>query len=406
MRSWLQVAAVLALHAHTEASESLPVEEINLDLPPAQRWTAFAQKYRQDIIERCTGMGVLYQKSLGDDIAARWVKGATLSSELRAEYDDLVRTVDHSDVTFDRLVLSDMWSAVDAPSFGCTGLLAAMPNGTVIHGRNIDYDLMEMQEQAQKVGVMPAGGRMFEGVFTRGGRPIANFIAMSGSLGIHTGMRPGAYSVNSNARLPNDTMLENLAAHEAGGRNFPWVVREMLQTVPDFGSAVRMMEATELNAPNYFIFAGAGPYEGAIVTKDRLTTHQPWTPPTQRLSKAEGIWHLVQTNDDLTHPPNDARRGAALLRLSQSRQSQVSMAFVQREMEASPTTNSDTLLTWVADPHAGLHTVFRRSQQEIMGGFMNKMLHRKLHIPMPQDLHESSAPRGRSALRGSSLQVP
>mmetsp|Transcript_55800 Transcript_55800/g.172967 ORF Transcript_55800/g.172967 Transcript_55800/m.172967 type:complete len:411 (+) Transcript_55800:88-1320(+) len=409
MRSLLlaAVAALLALPARARklASVSLPFEEIDLDLPPGKRWTAFAMRHRGDIVTRCQQQGQLYQRALGKDIAARWVKAATPSSELRAEYQGLVSAVNHSDVTFDCLVLTDMWQAVDAPSFGCTGLLAAMPDGRVIHGRNIDYDVSMMQKTAEAVGAAgTSGGALFDGVFIRGGRPLFTFLASTGSLGIHTGMRLGAYSIDSNARIINDTMLDNLAAHEAGGKNFPWVLRELLQTAPDFRSAVQTMEAVELNAPNYFILAGAGPYEGAVVTKDRFTTHNPLTPPTQWLSAARGVWYLVQTNDDLLHPPIDARRGAARSRLSQSRQSQVNMGFVLRLMEASPTTNSLTVATWVADPRAGLHAAFARPTEEFERGLLEREFHHALHVRMPEDLPLSGKQQGQGALRGS-LQI-
>uniref|UniRef100_A0A7S4QH51 Acid ceramidase N-terminal domain-containing protein n=1 Tax=Alexandrium monilatum TaxID=311494 RepID=A0A7S4QH51_9DINO len=399
----LRYVAVLALISAAAGADSAPSEEINLDLPPAERWVALAGKYREDIVSRCQNMGKLYQRALGDAVADRWVKAAPLDDELRAEFDGIVRAVNHPDVTRHCLVLTDMWQAVDAPSFGCTGLLAAMPNGTVVHGRNIDYDMLMMVRESVATGAGLGGSTLFDGVFTRGGKPVAEFLAFAGSLGVTTGMRFGAYSVNSNARLKNNRMMDNLRAHEAGGENFPWVIRKMLQTVPDFESAVSMIETTEVNAPNYFIFAGAGPYQGAVVTKDRLGTHHPWTPPTQRLDQAKGIWHLVQTNDDLLNPPDDRRRGAALVKLSSSQQSEVSMDFVQRQMQSPPVMNSDTLLTWVADPHAGTHRLVMKPPEAMAGGLLSKAAHRLLNIPMPQEFPRGPTQKGKAAFRGTLL---
>jgi len=389
----------LALAATFEP-ESVPVEEIDLDLAPSERWTALAQKYREDIIGRCQHMGRMYQVGLGKGIGDRWVRAAPLDDELRAEYQGIVNAVNHRDVTFHCLVLTDMWQAVDSPTFGCSGLLAAMANGTVIHGRNIDYDTEAVAKQAMSTGAGIGGNRFFDGVFKQQGRPIASFLAIAGSLGIHTGMRLGAYSINSNARLLNNKMMDNLQAHEAGGQNFPWVLRRMLQDVTDFESAVRMIQTTELNAPNYFIFAGSQPYQGAIVTKDRKGTHGPSTPPAQWLNASRGIWHLVQTNDDLLSPPEDARRGTALMRLSRSQQSMVDMDFVEREMKASPVMNSDTLVTWVAQPRAGTHRVFMKPMAAVAAGMVDKMMHRALHIPMPQDLSSRKSTKAEGSLRG------
>jgi len=357
-----------------------------LDLPPEVRWREFAQKYRSLIIEKATHMGRLYEVGIGPNATARWLKAAPVDEVLMAEYKGIASTVNSSDVTVDRLILTDMWQAVDAPTFECTGLLAAMANGTVIHGRNIDYDTAMMLKQALAANVSLAGGAQFDGTFVRGGKPIVSFLAQIGSLGIHTGMRLGSWSFNSNARIFNNKMMDNLRATEAGAQNFPWFARKVLEQVPDFESAVKAWETVDLNAPNYFILAGSEPYQGAVITRDRMGNHEASTPPTQRLSAEEGIWHLVQTNDDLLSPPLDARREAALTRLSVSLPSQVDEDFVQHEMLSSPVFNSDTLITWVANPRAGTHRVFPRDLGESTRGLISKLIHKALRLPMPQDL--------------------
>lgn len=381
----------------SQLRDSLPVEEIDLDLPPFERWRDFVTRHRKDIIGKVDNMGRLYEAALGPKMVARWLKAAHVPAELEEEYRGIERYVNDSGVTYSRLVITDMWQAVDAPSFGCSGVLAAMPNGTVVHGRNIDYEQDKLIKVSLKHNVtIGGGGGFFDGVFKKGGRRVAEFIASTGSLGIHTGMAPGRFSINSNARGGADMdffngVAENLKAAEAGAENFPWVMRRILLSAPDFKSALSAIEGANLNAPNYFILAGSEPYQGAVVTKDRMGTHEATTPPTQRLNASAGVWHLVQTNDDLLSDPLDARRGSALLRLSQSDQASVSLDFVEGEMRASPTTNSDTLLTWVADPKMGAHRVFTRPASEVLKGLATKMMHKAMHIPMPQDLPETSA---------------
>jgi len=391
------VGVLLLLAAR--ASDLVPTEVIDLDLPPEERWRDFALRHRDEIVAKSQGMGVLYERALGPAVAARWMAAAPVSEELLAEYRSFVKYVDHPDVTLQRLVLTDMWHAVGAPTFACTGLLAATPNGTVIHGRNVDYESDKLAEMAERLGVeLRGGGGFYDGIFLRGGQPVVSFVGSVGNLGIHTGMRIGAWSWNSNARIAPNNMTANLLATESGSLNFPWVSRKYLLEIPDFASAVQAFSNTSFNAPNYFILAGAGAYEGAIVTVDRGGVRVPGTPPVQTLSQEKGVWHLVQTNDDLLHPPVDARRGTALARLAQSPQAQVTEAFVLGEMKASPVMNSDTLLTWVANPKAGTHQTVLRSPAELALGAASKALHRALGLPMPQDL---PAPHGR---RGSFLR--
>mmetsp|Transcript_61447 Transcript_61447/g.190846 ORF Transcript_61447/g.190846 Transcript_61447/m.190846 type:complete len:404 (+) Transcript_61447:89-1300(+) len=385
------VGVLLLLAAR--ASDLVPTEVIDLDLPPEERWRDFALRHRDEIVAKSQGMGVLYERALGPAVAARWMAAAPVSEELLAEYRSFVKYVDHPDVTLQRLVLTDMWHAVGAPTFACTGLLAATPNGTVIHGRNVDYESDKLAEMAERLGVeLRGGGGFYDGIFLRGGQPVVSFVGSVGNLGIHTGMRIGAWSWNSNARIAPNNMTANLLATESGSLNFPWVSRKYLLEIPDFASAVQAFSNTSFNAPNYFILAGSGPFQGAVITVDRGGVREPETPPVQMLSKERGVWHLVQTNDDLLHPPVDARRGTALARLAQSPQAQVTEAFVLGEMKASPVMNSDTLLTWVANPKAGTHQTVLRSPAELALGAASKALHRALGLPMPQDL---PAPHGR-----------
>mmetsp|Transcript_61445 Transcript_61445/g.190839 ORF Transcript_61445/g.190839 Transcript_61445/m.190839 type:complete len:406 (+) Transcript_61445:89-1306(+) len=393
------VGVLLLLAAR--ASDLVPTEVIDLDLPPEERWRDFALRHRDEIVAKSQGMGVLYERALGPAVAARWMAAAPVSEELLAEYRSFVKYVDHPDVTLQRLVLTDMWHAVGAPTFACTGLLAATPNGTVIHGRNVDYESDKLAEMAERLGVeLRGGGGFYDGIFLRGGQPVVSFVGSVGNLGIHTGMRIGAWSWNSNARIAPNNMTANLLATESGSLNFPWVSRKYLLEIPDFASAVQAFSNTSFNAPNYFILAGSGPFQGAVITVDRGGVREPETPPVQMLSKERGVWHLVQTNDDLLHPPVDARRGTALARLAQSPQAQVTEAFVLGEMKASPVMNSDTLLTWIANPGAGTHRTLPRTSAQIAMGAAEKAVHRMLHIPMPQDLPRS----GRSQPRGRFLQ--
>jgi len=383
--------------------DALPAEAIDLDLPPGERWRSFAQKYRAEIISKAAVSGSAYERGLGT-VVDSWMKVAPVSDEYMAEYRSIVEVVNHPEVTLQRLVLTDMWHAVHAPGFECTGLLAAMPNGTVIHGRNIDYDVEAMAKQAAKAPKRadlpePRAGSFWEGTFLRGGKPIVSFVAQIGSLGIHTGMRlGGGWSFNSNARLVENNMTANLLATEQGSLNFPWVARKLLLEVPDFDSAVRAFNSTSFNAPNYFILAGAGSYEGVVITADRGGRLLPGTPAVQSLSAERGVWHLVQTNDDLTEAPLDARRGLALSRLAQQGQSRVSEAFVLQQMKQSPTTNSDTLLTWVANPSRGTHRTILRTREQVAAGLMDKLMHRAMHLKMPQDLPDSeTTPKPRAS---------
>merc|ERR1719362_1578493 len=68
---------------------------------------------------------------------------------------------------------------------GCSGVVAAMPNGTVIHGRNLDLD-GKFDHVVLNVTYM------------RRGKPLFMGLTSPGILGFHTGYKPGVFSVEQN----------------------------------------------------------------------------------------------------------------------------------------------------------------------------------------------------------------
>merc|ERR1719436_1458 len=121
--------------------------------------------------------------------------------------------------------------------------------------------------------------------FLRGGQPLMTSVTWPMALGVHTGMRFGGWSFSQNTRrLGNDLEL-NTAAVQQGGKLFNILVRRVMERVPDFETAVQELWSAKLAAPMYFIMTGAGPFEAAVLTMDRLGAHEASSPPLTRLSK-------------------------------------------------------------------------------------------------------------------------
>mmetsp|Transcript_63307 Transcript_63307/g.196396 ORF Transcript_63307/g.196396 Transcript_63307/m.196396 type:complete len:217 (-) Transcript_63307:158-808(-) len=184
-------------------------------------------------------------------------------------------------------------------------------------------------------------------------------------IGITTGMRIGGWSFQQNLRPSSFDVASTLAAARRGAEGYMLVARRVMEQVPDFASAVDALYAANLMAPQYFILAGAGPYEGAVLTIDREGQHLPGTPLVQRLGHRPGGWHLVQTNDDLYYLPRDARRPFINLALAASDQEQVSTDFVLQLLRTFPATHSMTVYTWVAVPASGFHQTTLNTKQAV-----------------------------------------
>lgn len=80
-------------------------------------------------------------------------------------------------------------SIVDFSSW-CTSIVARMPNGTVIHARNLDFDFPSLMEQV-----------VYRALIKKGGVIVAEAAATAGFIGFYTGLRYDTFSVSYNVRM-------------------------------------------------------------------------------------------------------------------------------------------------------------------------------------------------------------
>eukprot|EP00435_Cladocopium_sp_Y103_P038797 s184_g10.t1 len=118
--------------------------------------------------------------------------------------------------------------------------------------------------------------------------------------------------------------------------------------------ALEKISQTHWAAPQYFIMAGAGPFEGAVIAQDRGTGKSLVdTPDIQHISKEAGVWNLVQTNDDSNKAADDPRRPLAQMMLRRQHQEDVSTSFMWRDIVAPELRTGMTVFTWVGVPMLG-----------------------------------------------------
>uniref|UniRef100_A0A7S2D1S5 ceramidase n=1 Tax=Alexandrium andersonii TaxID=327968 RepID=A0A7S2D1S5_9DINO len=261
----------------------------------------------------------------------------------------------------DTFATMDLQTMFSAPTEGCSGLLAAMPNGTVVHGRNMDYAGFEIPQPDGRVYHWPEVTT--EVIFLKQGKPLFISVHWPGLLGVHTGMRFGGWTLEQNTRYHSvePDILYGLLDKSKG---FVFEARKALETVPDFETAVQTMYGVDYMAPMYFIMSGAKPYEGAILTIDRGGVHSPNSPQIMRLNQEttaikdgkpyEG-WHILQTNDDLNGLPLDTRRPVEEKRLSSSAQDSVGVPWVLDQMLTAPILQDSTVFTTVYVVASGYH---------------------------------------------------
>ena len=208
----------------------------------------------------------------------------------------IVQGVNRPSVTLGKALLIN--SLYELESW-CTSVIVRMNNGTIIHSRNLDFDLAK---QMQKV--------TYNARFVHGDKHSFDATMFGGVVGTYTGMKPGAFSVSENQREFNKGemgLVENLVMIFTGYNEISWEIRNVLDECDSWTCAHKRLSSDSINALGYIILAGIEKNEGVIISRNRFgAAHQDFLNDTR--------WYLVQTNSDhwkLGHPCNTSRCGAA-----------------------------------------------------------------------------------------------
>jgi len=384
----------------------IPTFTVDLDVAAEERWKEVISYYKEmGAIEAITAWNASAPHLSYDDEQA-WLAALKpwIDEEYMREIDGWVKYAGDQNVTKDGMIIANFMYEQNYPVF-CSGLLAAMPNGTVVHGRNMDYALF-----------VEANGKKWtwqeltiDVVFVRAGSPLFNSVTWPGQLGVNTAMRFGGWTVDQQTRRLGDDLQLNLAAARNGGQSGGLLARRLMETVPDFETAVQRLWAADLIAPQYFVLAGAGAYEGAVLSVDRGGAHGTSSPPLLRLKADEagtsGSWHMIQTNDDIGYAPKDPRRPIEERKLSNVSQEEVSLAWMTQEMHAFPLDAPETVFSWVASPAMGYSRTMLHEGQSAVAKAANQAVAKiakqavakvakqavaKVRIPLPLGLGYAS----------------
>jgi len=161
--------------------------------------------------------------------------------------------------------------------------VARGPDGTIFHGRNLDFSFSDSMRNITYVGN-----------YYKDGKHIFDAIMFAGDIGIYTGFKEGVFSVSENDREiihTLESLLLNVAMIFEGYDEISWITRQALIKCETFECAVNHLSSASIIAPGYLTVAGTGRYDGAVISRDRNGAAH-----IEMLS--EERWALVQTNDD------------------------------------------------------------------------------------------------------------
>jgi hypothetical protein len=324
---------------------AVPVFDIDLDLPPEERFVEVARYYKDYLLAAAHPDNTDLAAVFKDKNVKEWVAAAEplIDADYKAEVQGMAREVGYSRGSPEEkaLIYGNILYEKGDPSSGipklakisgrkqreaehstdeaakhCSGVLWAQKNGTVLHGRNMDYTHPFRMPDGRMADLNNVTHDL---IFYKNKKPLFRSTSWPAYVGVHTGMRFGGYTFEQNTRLcppgsPNASCNKpelNLQAAKQGGLFFGFFARKLMETVPDYRTAVDTAWNAKLIAPMYMVFTGPGSYEGSVLTIDRMGAHTSFSPPLTQLNRSEKVWHLVQTNDDLNYDTIDPRRPLA-----------------------------------------------------------------------------------------------
>jgi len=343
------VATVLG-SSYTVAPEYV----INLDMEPSQRWNAVVADFKQDF-----GPVLKYFDKILPPILQSFVDPilADFDKYIPAPYGDEMRGIAAAaapEINLGQILIVNL--VYELTAF-CTSIIAQQPNDTILHGRNLDYNIPGLRALTIQVDFQSQNQTVYKGV------------TWAGYVGLLTGMKPGMFGYTVDERDTPGGVMDNLLSMLANrGGSVGFNLRNSLAIHDSFEEALYFVQNVQLMAPVYIIISGATAGQGAIVTREREYALDVW--PLEWTAQNDNgdvqpdptAWFRVQTNYDRWNvdPPLDRRRIPAEQALQAIGQNSVSLENIFTILSTPPMFNSETVYTCLMSPTLDEMTTFIR----------------------------------------------
>ena len=329
------------LNKYTDTPKQAKRYTVNLDLPPVERWTNVAKDHRESFVQLLQEIKKMVPPEV---VALASVVGNDIDRYMAYPYGlEMVGVAEAvSGVTVGDVVLGNMLYEVTAFSHGklgaggakmCTSIVAETTNGTIYHGRNLDYTFANvLSDMTVIIDFQQAGKTVYTGT------------TFAGMVGLLTAQKPHGYTITLDERDQGDWWMNALEAIAAGTHGIAALhIRDTVASKEmDFESAVIFLADKPLIAPCYIIMGGTKPQEGVVITRDRIAALDTW-----RLGAEHGRWYLVETNYDHWVPPpaDDNRRDPAIKAMNATTRAGLNPTSLFKVMSTSPVLNNHTKYT-------------------------------------------------------------
>ncbi|KAL9654092.1 hypothetical protein ABK040_011635 [Willaertia magna] len=243
---------------------NVPEYEINLDLPPKDRWYQVIQDYKSKFPKLIEFLDSEISSLLGGGLKAKFAKGFlnmlfSIFVKSGAVYykEELEAIANQANVPLGLFSLIQLSYELFAC---CTSIIKQDYNNVPIHVRSMDWEMPILREYTVQLN------------FTRNGKTVFKASSWAGYVGILTGCRVGAFSVSINFRRTEDgTFGKNVLKSITSGWPISFLVREVLQDCTSYEEACAVLQNSKLIAPVYITVAGCHEGQGKIITRNRET---------------------------------------------------------------------------------------------------------------------------------------
>lgn len=339
----LVLIAACILRASANATNNEPEladwYEVDLDLPPMERWVKVMKSFDPKFLEET--IKSIFSYALPGELFPYVADIFTGMIERVPEpyKGEIIGMSVASGIPVGELVMANV--IYDVSAFGhnktnkaCTSIIAVDSVGNLIHGRNLDY---AAPDDLRKITIQVD--------FLRHGQVAYTTTTYAGFVGAITGYVPNLFTISGDER-DKGSLLDNLKALAKGDEFAFFLEREVLDKATSYNDAMQMIMKMPTIAPVYLILGGVRPNEGAVITKTAggvaNVTHLGNNSVTPD-------WYIVETNYDLWDKPpaSDDRRDAAIKAMNEVGQANITADTLVQVLSTPPVFNYHTSYTAV-----------------------------------------------------------
>ncbi len=347
-------ATILTAWSAEPTAKVAPRFTIDLDLPPKQRWDEVMSHYGYELEKLLALARKMVTREVLVVLGAIGLKVETaIPYPYNYEIMGIAEKLEGANVG--DIILANALYEITAFYHGkkggskaCTSVVARATNGTLFHGRNLDYSLF---------GFLRNMTITLD--FQRSGKTVYTGTTYAGYIGLLTGQKPNGYTISLDERDRGQVWMNALEALENGlSAIAAFHIRDALSNENmTYEQALVFLADKALIAPCYIIIAGTMPHQGAVITRDRIAALDLWKIDSEK-------WYLVETNYDHWEAPpsDDNRRDPAIAAMNNMTQARVGVPGLFGVLSTQPVVNDETTYTVVMSAaHPELYTTWVRT---------------------------------------------